>query len=85
MSNKEVIYNERATVPGSEELMHRDDHEDIPPNKHSVQFLGINLLENILRRHSSISCSVPAMAAAGIVQWGLMDACEAVCNLAVGT
>ena len=64
--------------------MLRGLHEDVPPDKHPIQLLGINLLKDILGRNSSISCSVPPMAAAGVVQRGLMDACEAVRNLAVG-
>ena len=71
-------------MSGSGELMLRDGHEGAPPDKHPVQFLGIDLLEDVLRRDSGVSCSVPPMAAAGIVQRGLVDACEAVCNLAVG-
>ena len=71
-------------MSGSDATMLRGVPNSIPPDKHPVQLLGVNLLEDIFRRHSSISCSVPPMAAAGVVQRGLMDAREAVRDLAVG-
>ena len=64
--------------------MLKGGHEGTPPDKHPIQLLGVNFLEDILGWNSSIGCSVPPMAAAGVVQRGLMDACEAVRNLAVG-
>ena len=71
-------------MSGSEGIMLRGDPDGSPPDKHPVQLLGVDLLKDILGRDSSVGCSVPPMAAAGIVQRGLMDACEAVGNLAVG-
>lgn len=73
-----------SAMSGSEGGILRGGHEGVPPDKHPIQLLGVDLLENILGRDSGIGCSVPPMAAAGVVQRGLMDACEAVSNLAVG-
>ena len=53
-----------------------------PSDKHAVQLLGINLLQDVLWG-DTICGSIAPVAAARVVQRRLVDAGEAVCQLAI--
>ena len=57
----------------------------LPPYKHSVQLLLVNLLEDNVRGRSQLCCILALPSASSVMQGSIVDGCEAVSNPAVCT